>query len=63
MSGFSWQVGTQDDLVYLEGRKTEPSGDYQVLSRGTMEPDQARGLAALLVKSADDSDRLHGKTR
>ncbi len=63
MSEFGWRVGTQDDLVYLEGRKTEPNGDYQLLSRGTLEPDQARGLAALLTKAADDSDRLHGRTR
>ncbi|KIU17894.1 hypothetical protein [Mycolicibacterium llatzerense] len=62
MSEFGWKVGTQDDLVYLEGRKTEPNGDYQVLSRGTLEPDPARGLAALLTKAADDSDRLHGRT-
>ena len=47
-----WNIGTKDDAVYIERRSEADERVFEAL----VTPDEARELAALLVKHADKQD-------
>ncbi len=50
--GGRWDVGTKSNAVYVERRSEENERIFEDL----LEPEEARELAALLVKKADKAD-------